>query len=120
MVALVVARLNAHWHGRMLARAGVLSFVFVLLCVPALTRIGQKLQPVSPVSQAPSFAKNIDCPPKKVVVSPASTMVAAVLLLEGDAAPTPPAVRPLHVPFPDSPTISAPVPLRAPPTVRFA
>ncbi len=116
----MVVRLNAHRNGRLLARAGVLSFVFVLLCVPALTRVGQKLEPVSPISQAPSFAKNIDCPPKKVVVSPASTIVTVALMLQGDQAPVAPDVRWQNVPFPDSPTLSAPVPLRAPPTVRFA
>jgi hypothetical protein len=88
--------------------------------VPALTRIGQKLQPVSPISQAPSFAKNIDCPPKKVTVSPvvAVVAIAAVLLLENEA-PVAPVAAPLNVPLPDSPLASAALPLRAPPVVRF-
>ncbi|HEY1911408.1 MAG TPA: hypothetical protein VGG73_10835 [Vicinamibacterales bacterium] len=115
----MLARLNAHRNRRLLARLGVLSFVFVLLCVPALTRIGQKLQPVPPVSQAPSFAKNIDCPPKKVVVSPTTAVVAVVLVLEGDDAPPPPVVSSLNRPFPETPSLSAPVPLRAPPLVHF-
>jgi hypothetical protein len=115
----VLARLNAHRNGRLLARVGVLSFVFVLLCVPALTRIGQKLQPVAPISQTPSFAKNIDCPPKKVVVAPAAAVVDVVLALEGDDPPAAPVVSSLNDPFPASPFLSALVPLRAPPLVRF-
>jgi hypothetical protein len=98
----------------------VLLYIVVLLCVPALTRIGQKLQPVTPISSAPSFAKNIDCPPKKVTVAPLFAFTAAVLLKNAEVvrvarlAPTPdPALPP-------TPTVFAPCPLRAPPSSILA
>ena len=47
---------------RFVTRLGVALCVCSLLCVPALTRITQKLEPES---HAPSFSKNIDCRRRK-------------------------------------------------------
>jgi hypothetical protein len=113
-------RFRHHHLGRLPARLAALTFICVLICVPALTRIGQKLQPISPISQAPSFAKNIDCPPKKVTIAPIVT-IASVVLLEKDE--TVPAVHLAPAPdacVPHPPTTSAPIPLRAPPAILFA
>jgi hypothetical protein len=98
-------------------KAGILSFIVVLLCVPALTRVGQKLQPVTPISQAPSFAKNIDCPPKKITVTPAVAIVAVVLVVE-ELEPVATFVPPPAPRVPDLLVLGAPAPLRAPPSAR--
>ena len=100
--------------GRLVARAAVVLSVLVLVCVPAMTRVGQRLETAS---HAPSFAKNIDCPPKKVMVAP----------VWGLASPTPlrvfetlEAVRLAPSPdttHPRAPFRSSPRPLRAPPSL---
>jgi hypothetical protein len=94
----------------------VLLGIVVLVCVPGLTRIGQKLETAS---HAPSFAKNIDCPPKKVTIapvplvdSPAPPMTFDVVVIAravppSDAALPPPPLRGLQ-------------PLRAPPSSALA
>ena len=106
--------------GRLLARAGVLMCVVVLFCVPALTRIGEKLQPVTPISSAPSFAKNIDCPPKKVTVAPLFVFTAAVLLKNAEVVRVARLAPPPDPTLPPSPTVFAPHPLRAPPSAILA
>ena len=58
--------------------------VLVLVCVPGLTRMSQKLETAS---HAPSFAKNIDCPPKKVTVTPATAVASPVPLANFDLVP---------------------------------
>jgi hypothetical protein len=98
------------------ARLGALLCVCCLLCVPALTRMTQKL---APESHAPSFSKNIDCPPKKVTVAPV-VAIASPIPLNGFET-----LRPARLALltdlipPPSPTASAPHPLRAPPSVSF-
>jgi hypothetical protein len=94
-------------------RAAVLLGIVVLICVPGLTRIGQKLETAS---HAPSFAKNIDCPPKKITIAPAQSanspalprtfdvvVIARTVPLRDAALPPPPPARALQ-------------PLRAPPS----
>ena len=102
--------------GFLLARAAVLLGVVVLICVPALTRTGQKLETSS---HAPSFAKNIDCPPKKVVVAPlpaASPAPLVTFVAVSVVARLP--VRDARLPR--SPLLAAPRPLRAPPSTLLA
>jgi hypothetical protein len=101
----------ARSYGHLLARAYVLLAVLVLVCVPGLTRMSQRLETAS---HAPSFAKNIDCPPKKVTVAP-TTAVATPVALTFDLVFV---VRPAFSPdttLPRSPDLFVPRPLRAPP-----
>jgi hypothetical protein len=103
--------------GVLLGRISVLLGVLVLICVPGLTRVGQRLETSS---RAPSFARNIECPPKKVTVAPVATVALPVPL----ATLTPVlAVRLASIPdalFPSSPHLHEPRPLRAPPVPFFA
>jgi hypothetical protein len=111
--------LNHRDAGRLrwaLAQAIILLGIVVLICVPALTRTGQKLE-IS--SHAPSFAKNVDCPPKKVTVAPVLAMTSPIAL---DGTET---VGVRFTPAPDttlprSPFLSTPKPLRAPPVSLLA
>ena len=99
------------------AHAAVVVGIVVLICVPALTRAGQRLETAS---HAPSFAKNIDCPPKKVTVSPAVALASPVPL---DTIEFVPAVRfapSVASVLPRTPQFDLPIPLRAPPIVLFA
>jgi|KBSMisStaDraftv2_1062788.scaffolds.fasta_scaffold795918_1 hypothetical protein len=94
-----------------LARASVLLAVVVLVCVPGFTRIGQRLETTS---HTPSFAKNIDCPPKRMTVAPAAPVatpipVALDLVVIAEPMPAPDAT------LPRSPDLFGPRPLRAPP-----
>ena len=87
--------------------------IVVLVCVPGLTRIGQKLETAS---HAPSFSRNIDCPPKKVTVVPVDAAAPAAPLHAFETAP-PARVSPLpDTTRPRSPFIATPPPLRAPPS----
>jgi hypothetical protein len=102
--------------GFLLARVAVLLGVGVLVCVPAMTRAGQRLETAS---HAPSFAKNIDCPPKKVTVAP--------LPVASPAAPVTCVAVPVVALVPlrearlaRSPFLVAPRPLRAPPSAPLA
>ena len=104
---------------RPLARAGVLLCVCLLVCVPALTRIGQKLQPVTPISSAPSFAKNIDCPPRKVTIAPVVAITSVVLHEEDESVPVARLQPSPDATIPHPPTSAAPSPLRAPPVTFF-
>jgi hypothetical protein len=103
--------------GRVVTRLGAALCVCSLLCVPALTRITQKLEPES---HTPSFSKNIDCPPKKVTVAPV-VAIASPIPLNGFETIHPArfALLPELIP-PPSPTDSVPRPLRAPPSALFA
>jgi hypothetical protein len=101
----------------LLARASVLLAVLVLVCVPGLTRMGQKLETAS---RAPSIAKNVDCPPKKVTVSPATAVATPIPVTAFDLVP---AARSTVVPdpaLPPSPQRFGPRPLRAPPLTLLA
>jgi hypothetical protein len=97
-----------------LARAAVLLSVVVLICVPTLTRMGQRLETAT---HAPSF-RNIDCPPKKISVAPVPMFSPATLR---DAQTVRVAVfSPAPVaPLPRSPFLCTPRPLRAPPSSLF-
>jgi hypothetical protein len=100
-----------------LARASVLLGVLALICVPGLTRIGQRLETTS---HAPSFAKNIDCPPKKVTVAGVIAVASPVQIKTFDLVPV---ARPASVPdaaLPRSPQLFGPRPLRAPPRSLLA
>jgi hypothetical protein len=94
------------------ARVAAVIGVLVLICVPALTRAGQKLETSS---RAPSF-RNIDCPPKKL----AMTVVQAVAsTMPSEAVQVPPAadLAPVSDTTPQSsPYLATPGPLRAPPS----
>ncbi|HEX3702045.1 MAG TPA: hypothetical protein VHU82_01865 [Vicinamibacterales bacterium] len=103
---------------RLFARAGTFSFVVVLLCVPGLTRAGQRIA----TSQAPtlSFSKSTECPPKKAAAVAAVIHIAVAFV--GVIVPAP-AARPqwtLDSPAPLSPVVFSPGPLRAPPVSRLA
>jgi hypothetical protein len=87
--------------------------VCVLLFVPALTRITQKLEPVS---HSPSFSKNIDCPPKKVTVAPVFAIASPIPLKGFETVRVARLVPPPPATLPPSPICSAPRPLRAPPS----
>jgi hypothetical protein len=109
------ARVQSFRH--LLTRLSVLFGVLVLVCVPGLTRMSQKLETAS---HAPSFAKNIDCPPKKVTVAPATAVASPVPLTVFDLVPL---ARPASVPdttLPRSPHLFGPRPLRAPPVALLA
>ncbi len=104
-------------HRLLLTRAAVLLGIVVLVCVPGLTRMGQKLETAS---RTPSFAKNIDCPPKKVTVAAAVAVALPVTLKVFESVPSTP-----FAPAPDSalsppPLSSSPPPLRAPPSTQLA
>jgi hypothetical protein len=99
-----------------LAQATILFGVVVLICVPALTRVGQRLETAS---HAPSFAKNIDCPPKKVTVAPLPVASPAPLVTF-IAVPVVALVPSRDARVPRSPSLVAPRPLRAPPSTLLA
>jgi hypothetical protein len=101
----------------LLARTAVLFGIMVLVCVPGLTRMGQKLETAS---HAPSFAKNIDCPPKKVTVTPASAVSPASSLAMFDTLPLAALLPPRAPLLPRSPLLAIPRPLRAPPSAHLA
>lgn len=106
---------NQHHTGRfglLLARAAVLVSVVVLVCVPALTRIGQKLETAS---HAQSFSKNIDCPPKKVTVTPVFAVASPTPLRALQTIPAARLSPSQDATLPRSPNLSAPPALRAPP-----
>jgi hypothetical protein len=108
---------NIRRFGDWLARVAAVAVVVVLICVPALTRVGQRLETAS---HAPSFAKNIDCPPKKVTVAPATAMASPVPLDTIELVPAVPLASPLTEAPPRAPQFDLPVPLRAPPAVFVA
>jgi hypothetical protein len=102
---------------RLFARATTLLFVGVLLCVPGLTRVGQRIA----TSQAPtlSFSKSTECPPKRID----GVRVADVRadFFADDAPPCTAAARwtpAVHVPL--SPAVFCPRPLRAPPSTSLS
>ncbi len=97
----------------LLARAAVLFGIMVLVCVPGLTRMGQKLETAS---HAPSFAKNIDCPPKKITIAPVQSAGSAALPRTFDLVAIAQAVPPPDAALPPPPPSRALQPLRAPPS----
>jgi hypothetical protein len=95
----------------------VLLGVLVLICVPGLTRISQKLETTS---HTPSFAKNVDCPPKKVTVAGVIALASPVQIKTFDLVLV---ARLAFVPdatLPRSPQLFGPRPLRAPPVALLA
>jgi hypothetical protein len=100
----------------LLARAAVVIGVLVLICVPALTRAGQKLETSS---RAPRF-RNIDCPPKKIAVTVvqavASTAPSEAVQVQPAASFAPVSnVTPTPPPY-----LATPGPLRAPPSALLS
>jgi hypothetical protein len=102
---------------RLIARAGTLLFVCVLLCVPGLTRAGQHVS----TTQGPtlSFAKSTDFPPKKITIEHVSLIVSWTDLTCVDARVCV-VVRPIDTTPPPAFAGFAPRPLRAPPAVRLS
>jgi hypothetical protein len=112
--------LNAVPHRRLacwLARIAAFTAIVVLVCVPALTRIGQRLEVVSHGS---SFSKNIDCPPKKVTIAPLFALASPVPATTDAPIPVARLATRLDVTRPPSLERSAPPPLRAPPSALLA
>jgi hypothetical protein len=103
--------------GQALARAAVLVGILVLVCVPALTRVGQRLETSS---LAPSFSRNIDCPPKKVTIAPVLAVASPILLRTFATIPVARLTPAPATILPRSPHLAAPLPLRAPPSAFFA
>jgi hypothetical protein len=101
----------------LLARVSALFAVLVLICVPGLTRMSQRLETAS---HAPSFAKNIDCPPKKVTVAPATALVSLVSVTTFDLVPVARLASAPDATLPRSPQPFGPRPLRAPPVALLA
>ena len=103
---------------RLLARAGTLLFVGVLLCVPGLTRAGQHVS----TSQGPtlSFAKSTDFPPRKVTIEHVRLIVSWADLTCAQDTRVSPFVRPVDETPPPAFAGSAPRPLRAPPAARLS
>jgi hypothetical protein len=101
--------------GFLFARAAVLLGIVVLICVPAVTRAGQRLETAS---HTPSFAKNVDCPPKKVIAP--LPVASPAPLLTCVAVPVVALVPSRDARLPRSPFLTAPRPLRAPPSTLLA
>lgn len=102
--------------GRLLGRLSVLFGVVVLVCVPGLTRMGQRLETAS---RTPSLAKNVDCPPKKVTIAP-SPVASPVPVFTCEVVRIGCVVLSRTVLLPRSPFLAVPRPLRAPPTTALA
>jgi hypothetical protein len=99
-----------------LARAAVLLGVVVLACVPTLARMGQRLETST---HAPSF-RNIDSPPKKLTIAPATVLISAIPLEGIETVRVAAFQPPPFAPPSPSPFLSTPTPLRAPPSLLFA
>jgi hypothetical protein len=102
--------------GSSFVRLAALVGVLVLVCVPSLTRAGQKLETSS---LAPTF-RNVDCPPKKVTVAPVQAVFTAAATVLSEALPAVRIVAPASVAPPRAVALSAPRALRAPPSVFLA
>jgi hypothetical protein len=113
----VVNLLGTDRFGVWLARAAAVVGIVVLICVPALTRVGQRLETSS---RAPSFAKNIDCPPKKVTVAPAVAMASPLPLDAIELVPVARFAPSVAKILPRPPQFDRPAPLRAPPDALLA
>jgi hypothetical protein len=111
------SRIPIRSFGQLLARASVLLGVLVLICVPGLTRISQKLETTS---HSPSFAKNIDCPPRKVTVAPAPAVVSPVPLTAFHLVPVARSASAAEERLPHPLQFFGPRPLRAPPLTLLA
>jgi hypothetical protein len=100
-----------------MTRAAALLSILVLVSVPAMTRVGQKLDPRA---QGPSFSRNIDCPPKKVSEAPVVATVASPLPSRAfDLVPVARLAAPPDETLLPPPHNSTPVPLRAPPSASL-
>lgn len=95
------------------ARAAVLLGIVVLVCVPGLTRIGQKLESAS---LTPSFANNLDCPPKKVTIAPVQSVDSPASPRTFDVVVIARVVPPPDAALPPPSPVRALQPLRAPPS----
>jgi hypothetical protein len=104
---------DRHRFGRRVIRAAALLSVLVLVCVPAIARAGQKLETAS---HAPGFSRNIECPPKKVTVAPMAAVVSPALINGSEIVATVVVAPSPDTALPRSPLLSAPRPLRAPPS----
>jgi hypothetical protein len=96
--------------------------VVVMLCVPALTRVSQRLDLIGAVPQASGLSRNCDAPPERTrsaVPSSLSIIAPAVIVTLAEASdqrsdgPIAPAAPP-----PVSAVVSPPDSLRAPPRSR--
>jgi hypothetical protein len=112
-------RLSPGPFGRLFVRCGIVLVAGVLLCVPALTRITQRLESTQ-ISTTLNFGKNIDCPPKKVTIAPVLAITSAVLLEDDETVPVARLAPSPDATLPHPPTTAAPSPLRAPPPALFA
>jgi len=112
----ITAVLN-HPHTRRLRSLFPLLAILVLVCVPGLTRIGQKLETAS---HTLSFAKNIDCPPKRVTIAPMAAVEAPTAVNRVETAPVARFAPVPDLTHPRPLYLSSPRPLRAPPAVPFA
>ncbi len=98
------------------ARAFALLSVLMLVCVPSLARMGQKLETAS---HAPSF-RNIECPPKKVTVTSVTAIASPIPANLFETMPVARFAPSSDTALPRSPHVSAPRSLRAPPTPVLA
>jgi hypothetical protein len=103
----------------LMRRAPVALLLFVVLCVPALTRAAQHLTSV-PISQESSgFSRSSDAAPERVTISPdVQVTPAAPVPLVGDVPPPAWTNRPSAPPLVSSAPPIAPRALRAPPLAR--
>jgi hypothetical protein len=99
----------------------VALIVIVLMCVPALTRMAQRLDFIGTVPQASGLSRNCDAPPRRTDLSSArpNTIVIEPSIVIVDAVPT--VLQSDHRVRADEPLPSPPVPsppdsLRAPPS----
>ena len=98
-----------------LARAAVLLSVVVFVSVPTLARMGQRL---TTSTHAPSF-RNIDSPPKKLTIAPATSVISPIPLKDNETVRVVVIKSEPSEPLSPSPFLSTPRPLRAPPSVLF-
>jgi hypothetical protein len=111
-----LVKLSSHDRFGLAARVATLIGVVVLICVPALTRVGQRLDTSS---RAPSF-RNVDCPPKKAMAAPAQAILTATAIGLVESAPVVRRVPPA-VPAPQRTLfLAVPRPLRAPPPAHLS
>ncbi len=110
--------LHATPFQRLLARITTLLFIGVLLCVPGLTRVSQRIS-TSPAPRL-SFSKSTECPPKKMAVTRTALETSGTFLYEGALAATTSRRWLPDVAVPISPTVFSPRPLRAPPASPLA
>jgi len=104
----------------MVRRALFAIVIVVLLCVPALTRTVQRLDPIAPAPQAVGLSRNCEAPPQRVQLSGPQSTADVAEMLDADGALAPPERVPVARPEGDArlPAFlvsSPPDSLRAPP-----